>query len=182
MTTATVTTKAPQTKQNGTLLDHEIRMILLYAYLLEMVDNDFKRLTDAEKIIARTILRCFTSKASTTSNKPNDISEEIFSSSILTLASHLKQGEPIPRKNILNMIETLFPDTVEDITDREKEVLELLASGLSNKEIATRLGVGVRTVETHREHLMRRLDIHNVAGLTKYAISRGLVSLQIQQI
>jgi two-component system, NarL family, nitrate/nitrite response regulator NarL len=49
---------------------------------------------------------------------------------------------------------------------------------LSNKEIASRLGVGVRTVETHRERIMRKLDIHSVAGLTKFAIARGLVSLR----
>jgi two-component system nitrate/nitrite response regulator NarL len=63
------------------------------------------------------------------------------------------------------------------LTNREREVLIQIADGLSNKEIATALGVGVRTVETHRERIMRKLDIHNVAGLTKYAISRGLVSL-----
>lgn len=63
------------------------------------------------------------------------------------------------------------------LTNREREVLIQIAEGLSNKEIATALGVGVRTVETHRERIMRKLDIHNVAGLTKYAISRGLVSL-----
>ena len=63
------------------------------------------------------------------------------------------------------------------LTNREREVLILIADGLSNKEIACQLGVGVRTVETHRERIMRKLDIHNVAGLTKFAIARGLVSL-----
>lgn len=63
------------------------------------------------------------------------------------------------------------------LTSREREVLVQIAEGLSNKEIAGRLGVGVRTVETHRERIMRKLDIHSVAGLTKFAISHGLVSL-----
>src|SRR6184192_1662134 len=49
-----------------------------------------------------------------------------------------------------------------ELTPREKEVLTRIAEGLSNKEIAGRLDVGVRTVETHRERLMRKLDIHNV--------------------
>ena len=62
------------------------------------------------------------------------------------------------------------------ISEREREVLTLLAQGLSNKEIATKLFVSVRTVETHREHLMRKLDIHTIAGLTRYAISNKLVS------
>jgi two-component system nitrate/nitrite response regulator NarL len=64
------------------------------------------------------------------------------------------------------------------LTAREREVLVQIAEGLSNKEIASRLGVGVRTVETHRERIMRKLDIHSVAGLTKFAIARGLVSLR----
>jgi regulator of cell morphogenesis and NO signaling len=52
-----------------------------------------------------------------------------------------------------------------------------IAEGQSNKEIADRLGIGVRTIETHRERIMRRLNIHSVAGLTKYAIANGLISL-----
>ena len=67
------------------------------------------------------------------------------------------------------------------ITHREREVLIQIAEGLSNKEIACRLGVGVRTVETHRERIMRKLNIHSVAGLTKYAISKGLVALREEQ-
>jgi two-component system, NarL family, nitrate/nitrite response regulator NarL len=67
---------------------------------------------------------------------------------------------------------------VANLSDREKEVLRLIASGLSNKEIADKLGVGVRTVETHRERLMRKLDIHSVAGLTKFAIAEGVLKLE----
>ena len=66
----------------------------------------------------------------------------------------------------------------DQLTKREREVLTHIAEGLSNKEIANHLGVGVRTVETHRERIMRKLDIHSVAGLTKYAVARGLVSLR----
>ena len=64
------------------------------------------------------------------------------------------------------------------LTTREREVLILISQGQSNKEIANRLGIGVRTIETHRERIMRRLDIHSVAGLTKFAIANGLVSLE----
>ena len=63
------------------------------------------------------------------------------------------------------------------LTNREREVLILVADGFSNKEIASQLGVGVRTVETHRERIMRKLDIHTIAGLTKFAIVQGLVSV-----
>ena len=68
------------------------------------------------------------------------------------------------------------------LTNREREVLLLIADGMSNKEIACQLNVGVRTVETHRERIMRKLDIHSVAGLTRYAISKGLVTLDKQLI
>lgn len=67
--------------------------------------------------------------------------------------------------------------TTPALSDREREVLVLIANGNSNKEIAHRLGIGVRTTETHRERVMRKLDIHSVAGLTKYAIARGMVNL-----
>jgi DNA-binding NarL/FixJ family response regulator len=63
------------------------------------------------------------------------------------------------------------------LTSREREVLVNIAEGRSNKEIADGLGIGVRTIETHRERIMRRLNIHSVAGLTKYAIANGLVTL-----
>jgi two-component system nitrate/nitrite response regulator NarL len=68
------------------------------------------------------------------------------------------------------------------LTTREREVLILIAQGRSNKEIASQLGIGVRTIETHRERIMRRLDIHSVAGLTKFAIANGLVPLEDGQV
>jgi two-component system nitrate/nitrite response regulator NarL len=68
--------------------------------------------------------------------------------------------------------------TSAQITNRERQVLIHIAEGLSNKEIASALGVGIRTVETHRERIMEKLDIHSVAGLTKFAISKGLISLR----
>src|SRR5208337_3474869 len=64
------------------------------------------------------------------------------------------------------------------LTSREREVLVLIAEGKSNKEIADQLGIGIRTIETHRERIMRRLNIHSVAGLTKYAIASGLITLE----
>jgi len=64
------------------------------------------------------------------------------------------------------------------LTAREREVLVLIAEGKSNKEIASALNVGVRTIETHRERIMRRLNIHSVAGLTKFAIANGMVTLE----
>ncbi len=64
------------------------------------------------------------------------------------------------------------------LTTRERQVLAMIAEGQSNKEMANHLGVGVRTIETHRERVMNKLNIHSVAGLTKYAISNGIVKLE----
>ena len=63
------------------------------------------------------------------------------------------------------------------LTPREREVLQLLAEGESVKEIAARLNVSIKTVETHRRQVMEKLDIRSIAELTKYAVRRGLTSL-----
>jgi DNA-binding NarL/FixJ family response regulator len=69
--------------------------------------------------------------------------------------------------------------TVE-LTSREMEVLQLIAEGKANKETAAELGIGLKTVEKHREHLMEKLDIHDTAGLTRYAISAGIIESSVQ--
>jgi DNA-binding NarL/FixJ family response regulator len=63
------------------------------------------------------------------------------------------------------------------LTDREREVLQLLAEGRSTKETANVLKVSVKTVETHRRHIMEKLNLHSVAELTKYAIREGITSM-----
>ncbi len=68
------------------------------------------------------------------------------------------------------------PDSLEKLTPRQREVLQLVAEGHSTKEIARRLGLSGKTVETYRSQLMDALDIHDIAGLTRYAIRKGLVS------
>ncbi|MCU0634859.1 MAG: response regulator transcription factor [Gemmatimonadaceae bacterium] len=67
------------------------------------------------------------------------------------------------------------PDPLAVLTARERDVLSGVARGLTNKAIAAELGIGRRTVEAHRENLMRKLDIRTVAGLTRLAIAQGLV-------
>ncbi|MCJ8498984.1 response regulator [Desulfatitalea alkaliphila] len=67
----------------------------------------------------------------------------------------------------------------DTITQREKEVLKLLAEGHANKEIGDLLNISVKTVEKHRSNLMGKLDLHHVAALTAYAIEKGLVSPKV---
>ena len=66
-------------------------------------------------------------------------------------------------------------ETLRQLTARETQVLQLIAEGLSNREIATALDISIKTVEKHRQGTMNKLDIHEVAGLTRYAIAKGLV-------
>lgn len=74
----------------------------------------------------------------------------------------------VPFKNI---------SAFSSITNREREILQLIAEGNTTKEIAGLLDISVKTVETHRQQLMNKLKIHSIAGLTKYAVREGLTSL-----
>ncbi len=64
------------------------------------------------------------------------------------------------------------------LTPRQREILTLIAEGLSTRDIGRRLNISVKTVESHRAQLMERLDIHDVAGLVRYAIKAGLVKVE----
>jgi two-component system response regulator NreC len=66
-------------------------------------------------------------------------------------------------------------DGVARLTDREREVLQLIAEGKTNKEVAHALSVSVNTVETHRKHIMEKLDLHNTAELVRFAIRTKIV-------
>ena len=61
------------------------------------------------------------------------------------------------------------------LSSREIEVLQLIAEGKPNKQVATELGVSFKTVDKHRQHLMSKLDIHDIAGLTRYALAQGII-------
>ena len=112
------------------------------------------------------------------------VSKEAPPEELLRAIESVHEGEPHFSEDIARAALNEFVNTggkkepFAQLTVREREVLVLIAEGQSNKEIADRLGIGVRTIETHRERIMRRLNIHSVAGLTKYAIANGLVSLE----
>jgi len=66
------------------------------------------------------------------------------------------------------------------LSSREMEVLQLVAEGKANKQIADEIGISIKTVEKHRDHLMQKLDIHDTAGLTRYAIAAGVIESSVQ--
>ena len=94
-----------------------------------------------------------------------------FSPSIARRLNPLNQ--PRDRKGVLK-------PRAKHLTARESEVLQLVAEGSANKQIAEKLGISIKTVEKHREHLMSKLDIHDTAGLTRYAISSGVIESSVQ--
>lgn len=66
------------------------------------------------------------------------------------------------------------------LTSRELEVLQLIAEGRANKQVAAELGISIKTVEKHRAHVAAKLDIHDTAGLTRYAIAAGIIECSVQ--
>lgn len=74
----------------------------------------------------------------------------------------VSSGAPVKRRNDL-------------LTSREAEVLQLIAEGRANKQIAAELSISIKTVEKHRQQVMNKLNIHDIAGLTRYAISKGII-------
>ena len=76
--------------------------------------------------------------------------------------------------------ETMRKKRSARLSSREMEILQLIAEGKTNKETATELGISIKTVEKHREHIMIKLDIHDTAGLTRYSISAGIIESSVQ--
>ena len=79
--------------------------------------------------------------------------------------------------NYLHQMATGASKKPDILTNREREVLQLMAEGKSTKRIALKLHVSIKTIETHRRQIMNKLNIHSIAELTKYAIRKGLTSL-----
>lgn len=80
-------------------------------------------------------------------------------------------------KNYINDLETLKTSVFSILTHREREVLQLMAEGKSTKQIASMLNLSIKTIETHRQHITNKLNINNIAELTRYAIREGLTPL-----
>ena len=74
-----------------------------------------------------------------------------------------------------------FKKKSNHLSSREMEVLQLIAEGQPNKQVAAELGVSFKTVDKHRQHLMAKLDIHDVAGLTRYAMAEGIIKSNVRE-
>lgn len=111
-----------------------------------------------------------------------DCAYQELASAIVSVASNKKYLSP----DIAGLVieDSLYGGQQEEetvsskLSAREREVLQLIAEGWSTRQIASHLYVSVKTIETHRRQIMKKLDLHNIADLTKYAIREGLTSVE----
>ncbi len=110
--------------------------------------------------------------------------KDASSTELLLALKNVVTGKPYLSPGIADKViggyldgrKTLKPlSSWETLTDRERQVLKLIAEGRTNKEIADYLYISAKTVEKHRANLMRKLDLHNAAAVTAFAIEKGLV-------
>jgi DNA-binding NarL/FixJ family response regulator len=99
-----------------------------------------------------------------------------------TAIQRVSDGESFMSTQILEIMRDIMlnpqgADSLEQLTPREREILQLVAEGHTTKEVAARLDISVKTADTHRTNVMAKLDIHDVASLTRFAIQHGLVEI-----
>ena len=121
-------------------------------------------------------------RAGATGYLPKDCASEELVRAIRTVLSNQTYLSPsiadVVRRDYLSQRRGADISVSRDLTEREREVLQLMAEGKNTKEIASRLQLSVKTIETFRQHIMQKLDLHSLAELTKYAIREGLTSLE----
>ena len=112
-----------------------------------------------------------------------DCASQELANAIVQVAGGKKYLSPEITGVVIN--DFLLGDSSEDVaiaasqlSPREREVLQLIAEGWSTKQIASHLYVSIKTIETHRRQIMKKLDLHSIADLTKYAIREGLTSIE----
>ena len=121
-------------------------------------------------------------RAGATGYLPKDCASEELVRAIRTVLSNQTYLSPsiadVVRRDYLSQRRGADISVSYVLTEREREVLQLMAEGKNTKEIASRIQVSVKTIETFRQHIMQKLNLHSLAELTKYAIREGLTSLE----
>ena len=103
------------------------------------------------------------------------IGNSFFSPSIAKRLRERRFGPPAPEPNLSDLAKA-------QLTAREAEVLQLIAEGFANKQIAVELSISIKTVEKHRQQVLNKLDIHDVAGLTRHAVEMGIVGREMRPL
>lgn len=102
----------------------------------------------------------------------------------------IQKGNTFFSPSIANRLHVLHLDSPNEcralkrkktaLSSREVEVLQMVAEGRANKQVARELGISIKTVEKHRQNLMKKLDLHDTAGLTRYAVAAGIIESRVQ--
>lgn len=103
------------------------------------------------------------------------IGNSFFSPSIAKRLRERRFGPPAPEPSLSDVSKA-------QLTAREAEVLQLIAEGFANKQIAVELSISIKTVEKHRQQVLNKLDIHDVAGLTRHAVEMGIVGREMRPL
>jgi DNA-binding NarL/FixJ family response regulator len=112
-------------------------------------------------------------------------SAQILAKAIHEIMAGKSFYSPLVSKHLRNHYEApdrsgLMIKRATGLTSRELEVIQLVAEGHANKQVAVDLSISIKTVEKHRQHLMNKLNIHDTAGLTRYAIAQGIIESSVQ--
>jgi two-component system nitrate/nitrite response regulator NarL len=105
------------------------------------------------------------------------ILKDVSSNEMLIAIKSVYQGKTYYSSGVTDILVNESTQKEVPLTDREKTILQLLAEGSSNKHVARELDISVRTVETHRRNIKRKLEVKTSAGLVKYAIENGIVEI-----
>lgn len=105
-----------------------------------------------------------------------DASADDLEQAILSCSRGERYLSPAVSANLRNGAASVIADPVEQLSTRKREVLQLIAEGYTTRRIAERLNLSVKTIESHRSALMQQLDIHDLAGLVRFAVAHGLVA------
>jgi two-component system, NarL family, response regulator NreC len=140
-------------------------------------DKDIKVLIMTMYDDEQVVMRCLAAGASGYILKEAPLTQLIYA--IGMVAKGHEYLDPGVTRNVNEYLQQSRPhqSSYDRLSLREREVLKLVAEGLSLKEIAVHLNVGTKTVDTHKYNLMTKLDIHNAAGLIRYAIQNNVVSV-----
>jgi len=148
--------------------------------------KEIKRVTPQTKIIVLTVYNTEEYILSTLqAGADGYVLKEAHSTELLTAIRHVLDGRPYLSPSISGTIidgllqgkkGSAIRSAWETLTQREREILKLVAEGYKNKEIADLLCISLKTVEKHRANLMEKLDLHNVASLTALAAEKGLIN------
>ena len=107
--------------------------------------------------------------------------EELIAAVRTVIANHVYLSPQIAKivlKDYVKGISEKEPSAFTLLTNRERQILQMIAEGKTTKEVASELKISIKTVETHRHRIMEKLEIDNLAGLVKYAVREGLTSLE----